>query len=168
MTIVVSNLDLADPNSIIIKNKIVSASRHPPTLFICLGVRLTEMRDSKGSVDEFANSVKLNISKAIHVRYIKRLNGIWTGDYLTKTNIMKNHPKSIQNPSKIDQNGTRIDENASSGRFRRQIAPRSAPGRCARRRRVTEIRFFFETDTSRSHFGTWRGPKIRKQFNFWG
>ena len=32
---------------------IVSASRHPPTLFICLGVRLIEARDSKGSVDEF-------------------------------------------------------------------------------------------------------------------
>ena len=70
---------------ILIFINIVSCSRHPPTLFICLGVRLIEARDSKGSVDEFmrrgsvdefANSVKLNISKAIHVRYIKRLNAI--------------------------------------------------------------------------------------------
>ena len=121
---------------------IVSASRHPPTLFICLGVRLTEMRDSKGSVDEFANSVRLNISKGIHVRYIKRLNAIWTSDDLTKTNkkrcqnsvefLSTNHeksshidPKSFQNRPERHQNRWRCVLGAFSVPNRAKVGSRT-------------------------------------------
>ena len=50
-----------------------------------------------------------------------------------KEEIIKNRSKIVQNPSKIFLKSTKkrpqIDENASLERFRRQIAPRSAPGR---------------------------------------
>ncbi len=73
----------------------------------------------------------------------------------------KIHLKFVQNPSKIDQKRPQIDENGSLERFRRQIAPRSAPG-TVRREKVTDFNSFLaENGAPRGHFGAQLGSKIR-------
>ena len=55
---------------------------------------------------------------------------------------MKNPSEMVQNPPKIDQKRSRIEKNASLERFRRQIAPRSAPGRPDSYGLLDFLRFF--------------------------
>ena len=64
-------------------------------------------------------------------------------------NNIKNQLKIIPNPSKIDKKRSQVDENASLERFRRQIAPRSAPGRVRHNSGVPQNRHFGILDPSK-------------------